>query len=57
VIEITREDLIYLLSMTYGYIDDELGGMDRISNHAVKLKTMINKYDIAMFEIFNEMDL
>ena len=56
-IEITREDLIYLLSMTYGYIDDELGGMDRISNHAVKLKTMINKYDIAMFEIFNEMDL
>jgi len=56
-IQVAKDDLLYLLSMTYGYIDDELSGMDKENNHSVKLMSIIKKYNISMFEIFNQMNL
>jgi len=48
---INRKDLLYLLSMTYGYIDDELGGMEEENEHSLKLKSIIDKYNILMVDI------
>lgn len=48
---INKEDLLYLLSMTFGYIDDELGGMDKENEHSLKLKSIIDRYNISMVDI------
>lgn len=39
-------DLKYLISMTYGYIDDELGGMESNTKHSNKLSEIMDKYGV-----------
>ena len=49
--KIEKEDFLYLLEMTYGYIDDELGGMDEANKNSIKLTQILNKYGISEQEI------
>ena len=39
-------DLEYLVSMAYGYVDDELGGMESTTENATRVREIINKYDV-----------
>ena len=41
-------DLEYLVLMAYGYIDDELGGMESGTAHAMQVREIINKYDVKI---------
>lgn len=41
---VDKDDLEYLIGMAYGYIDDELGGMDEDGENQVKLKNIMIKY-------------
>jgi len=44
--KVAIEDLLYLIEMTYGYIDDELGGMDANNHHSKTLREIMEKYGI-----------
>ncbi len=48
---IELEDLQYLIDMAYGYIDDDLGGMDRENSHSIRLRSIMAKYNIAITPI------
>lgn len=39
-------DLEYLISMVYGYIDDELGGMESNTKHANRVREIMRKYNV-----------
>ena len=41
-------DFEYLVSMAYGYVDDELGGMESGTAHAMQVREIINKYDVKI---------
>lgn len=49
--QVDKTDLLYLLTMTYGYIDDELGGMESENDHVKIFKYIIEKYKIDMNEV------
>ena len=44
-------DFEYLVSMAYGYVDDELGGMESTTENATRVKEIINKYDVKKINI------
>lgn len=50
-IQVEINDLQYLVDMCYGYIDDELGGMDDDNEHALRLKEILTKYKIKISPI------
>jgi len=51
-LKVDNEDLQYLIDMCYGYIDDELGGMDGNSEHVTKLNDILSKYNIKRSTAF-----
>ena len=46
------EDIKFLLAMFYGYIEDELGGVDdKDSKPAKEFKDLMNKYELTMNDL------
>jgi len=46
------EDIKFLLAMFYGYIEDELGGIDdENSKSAKEFKDLMDKYEFTMNDI------
>ena len=46
VIPIDIRDLKYLISMTYGYVDDESRGVKSNTKHADNIRKIMNRYNI-----------
>ena len=47
-IAVDLADLEYLVSLAYGYVDDELGGMESANAHASRVREIINKYNVKI---------
>jgi len=50
------EDIKFLLAMFYGYIEDELGGIDNNSKSAKEFKGLMDKYGFTINDIGNYFD-
>lgn len=48
---VDKEDLIFLLTMCCGYIDDELGGIENDSVNSKRFNSLLKKYNITMNEL------
>jgi len=53
-VAIIQTDLLYLLTLAYGYIDDELGGMGQDTTDTKRIKSIMSTYNISKKEILQD---